>query len=95
MFKPLNNVLVVERIQGSNVTKSGIHLPKDHPNKAYVGKVLAVGTGTYEDDGNHLVPGVEVGQKIAYLRSHGKDFKIDGVVYHLVKANGVLGVVKE
>ena len=95
MLKPLNDVLVVERIHGERKTKAGIHLPKDHPNRAYVGKVLAVGTGTVDEKGNTKVAGVEVGQKIAYLRSHGKDFKVEGEVYHLVKASGVLGVVKE
>ena len=88
-IRPLNNVVIVERLPAPTTSTGGIFLIKS--DQSLRGKVLAVGNGVYDDKGKLVDSGVKVGDKIAYLESHEKEFEIDHEILVAVKANGILG----
>lgn len=95
-FRPLHNIVVVEKLEKDKITAGGIHLVRQHQSRPLIGKVLAVGPGVYLEDKKKFVKtGVEVGDIIAYILSHEKTFKIEGEEVHCVKAEGILGVIRD
>ena len=93
-IRPLQNHLVIEKIDDKLETRAGIKLVKLVKSEPCIGKVLAVGPGEYDDEGNLHKPGVEVGDIIAYLRPMAKTFDIDNEKVTMLKFSGVLGKVK-
>jgi len=91
--KPLHNYLIIEKDPAIKVSTGGIHLVRADKNTARQGTVLAVGPGVYDENGNRVECGVEVGDQIAYDRAHVKDFEVEGKVYSFLMGKGIFGVL--
>jgi chaperonin GroES len=90
-IRPLRNILVIEKEEDEKTSPGGIHLAKIDKDKPRIGKVLAVGPGTYTDDGEFRETGIEVGDRIVYTLAHEKTFEIDHEEFVCVLSSGVLG----
>ena len=91
---PLGDRVLVERVEKSEETRSGIILPKSSEgNDSNIGLVVAVGSGRETDSGTIIKPKVSVGQKVIF--SWGDKVEIDGTEYHLISESSLLGVVEE
>lgn len=92
-LRPRNNIIIIEKEEDQNITKGGIHRARIDKKQASIGKVLAVGPGSYDEEGVYRVCGVKVGDRIAYDLNFQKTFKLglDDVI--CLKAEGIFGII--
>lgn len=98
-IEPKLDWLLVELDKPEEKEGSIILMPSDENNK-FTGTVVAVGPGKYNSKGGRNRVGVEVGEKVAFLRWHlehktGKSIRslLGGLEIESVK--GELGLIRE
>ena len=95
MFKPLNNYVLVQRIEEENKTAGGIIIPDTAKEKPSRGRVIAVGDGIFEN-GARVPMTVKVGDTVLFAKwaSSANEVKIDGAEYVLIKESDILGIIE-
>ena len=90
-LQPTQGYLLLEPIEATQKTSSGIYLPETHEEKPQQGKVLAVGP----DETKRKAP-AKVGDTVIYKKWGGDEVKlsITGKEYIFVKFEDVLAIVK-
>ena len=75
-LKPLGDRLIVRAIEEEETTASGIVLPDTAKEKPQKGKVIAVGDGRYDEDGDKRIPlDVAEGDEVLYSKYGGTEIK--------------------
>ena len=92
-IKPLNDKILVKRLEAEEVTKGGIVLPDAAKEKPKEGTVLALGDGKLLDDGQRALFQVKVGDRILFTSYAGTDIKIDGEEYMILSEDDILAVI--
>ena len=92
-LKPLGGRVVIKPLEREEMTKSGIVLPDTAKEKPQEGKVLAVGPGRIDDNGNRIPLDVAVGDVVIYSKYGGTEVKYNGEEYLILSARDVLAVV--
>ena len=90
---PLNDKIVVERLEADDKTVGGIILPDSAKEKPKQGKVLAVGDGKALEDGKRAPFQVKVGDRVLFTSYAGSEVTIDGKEYLIVTEDDLLAVV--
>jgi chaperonin GroES len=93
-LKPLGDRLVVEPIEQEEVTAGGIVLPETAKEKPQQGKVLAVGPGARDDEGERIQMDVSVGDKVLYAKYSGTEFKMNGKKYLILRESDLLAILE-
>ncbi len=94
-IKPLGNRVLVQRSK-VKTTKGGILLPDTAQEKPKEGKVVAVGPGKTNDDGQIEVMSVQVGNTIlfgSYAGTEVKDMGEDNE-FLIISEDEILGIVE-
>ena len=92
-LQPLGDRLIVEVLDEEEMTISGIVLPDTAKEKPQRGKILAVGPGARDEDGEYIKMDVEVGDEIIFSKYGGTEIKVDGVEYLILRESDVLAKV--
>jgi chaperonin GroES len=90
---PLNDKLVVERLEADEKTAGGIILPDTAKEKPKQGKVVSVGEGKLLDDGKRAAFQVKVGDRVLFTSYAGNEVTLDGKEYLIMTEDDVLAVV--
>src|SRR3954463_16377612 len=77
-LKPLGDRLIVRAVEEEETTVSGIVLPDTAKEKPQKGKVLAVGDGKLDDNGQRVPLDVAEGDEVLYSKYGGTEIKVDG-----------------
>ena len=93
MFTPLNDRVLVRRIEGDEKTKGGLIIPDNAKEKPAEGEILAVGAGARDEDGDRIVMDVKTGDRILFGRWAGSEIKIDGENLMIMKESDILGII--
>jgi chaperonin GroES len=93
-LKPLGDRLIVQPLDEEETTASGIVLPDTAKEKPQKGKVLAVGDGAKNDDGNRIPLDVSEGETVLYSKYGGTEVKVDGDDLLVLRESDVLAVVQ-
>lgn len=93
-FKPLHDRILVSRIEVEEKTAGGIFIPDVAKEKPQEGKVVAVGPGRRDDEGNYITPDVKVGDKVLFYRYGANEIKIGGRVYVIMKEADIIAVLE-
>ena len=94
-LKPLGDRLIVRAIEEEEATASGIVLPDTAKEKPQKGKVLAVGDGKWDDEGEKRIPlDVSEGAEILYSKYGGTEIKVDGEELLVLRESDVLAKVQ-
>jgi chaperonin GroES len=93
-LRPLNDKIIVERIEAENKTKGGIVLPDTAKEKPKEGKVVAVGQGHLLENGKRQPFQVKVGDRIIFTSYAGTEMRIDGEEMLIMSEEDVLGIVE-
>lgn len=91
-IKPLNDRIVVERLESEKKTSGGIIIPDSAKEKPQEGKVVATGPGKIADHGDRIPLQVGEGDRVFFSRYAGSDVKLDGVDYIIMREDDILGV---
>jgi chaperonin GroES len=94
-LKPLGDRLIVKAIEEEATTASGIVLPDTAKEKPQKGKVIAVGEGRYDDDGDKRIPlDVSEGDEVLYSKYGCTEITIDGEDLLVLRESDVLAKVE-
>ena len=93
-IRPLQDRILVKRIEAETRTKGGIIIPDSAKEKPIEGEVIAVGNGKAGDDGKVRPVEVKAGDKILFGKYSGTEVKIDDVEHLIIREEDVLGVIE-
>jgi chaperonin GroES len=93
--KPLQDRLVVKRLEEEEKTKGGIIIPDAAKEKPQEGRVIAVGDGKTLESGQKAALTVKVGDKILFGKYSGTEIKIDGEEHLILREDDVLAVIED
>jgi chaperonin GroES len=92
-FRPLQDRVLVKRIEHEAKTASGLIIPDTAKEKPMEGEVIAVGSGTRSESGQVLALDVKPGDRILFGKWSGNEIKIDGQEYLVMKESDIMGIM--
>ncbi len=92
--KPLNDRILVIRVEEETRTKGGIIIPDTAKEKPLEGKVIAVGPGKLDEKGKRIPLDVKQGDKILFSKYAGTEIKINGIEHLFMKEDDILGILE-
>ncbi|MGE0666281.1 MAG: co-chaperone GroES [Sphingomonadales bacterium] len=93
-FKPLQDRVVVRRIQEEEKTAGGIIIPDTAKEKPSEGEVIAVGPGARNDKGEIVPVEVREGDRVLFGKWSGTEVKIDGQELLIMKESDIMGIIE-
>lgn len=93
-LRPLQDRIIVERLEEESKTKGGIIIPDTAKEKPAEGKVIAVGNGKAGDDGKRIPLEIKEGDRILFGKYSGTEVKIEGQEYLIMREDDVLGIIE-
>ncbi|HEY2389211.1 MAG TPA: co-chaperone GroES [Candidatus Binatia bacterium] len=93
-IRPLQDRVIVKRIEEEEKTKGGIIIPDTAKEKPQEGKVVAVGKGKVNDDGKLTPLDVKVGDKILFGKYSGSEIKMNGEEHLIMREDDILGILE-
>jgi len=90
---PLNDKIVVERLEADDKTVGGIILPDTAKEKPKQGKVLSVGEGKPLESGSRAAFQVKVGDRVLFTSYAGNEVTLDGKEFLVMTEDDILAVV--
>ena len=94
ILKPLEDKVVVKKLEPEEKTSGGILLPDSTKEKPQEGKIIAVGPGAVDDKGQRKPMDVKEGDHVLYAKYSGSEIKIDGEEYLILSVRDVLAIIK-
>ena len=94
-IRPMNDRLLVVRVEGEEKTAGGIIIPDSAKEKPMEGKIVAAGPGRMGDDGKRTPLEVKAGDRVLFSKWAGTEIKIDGVEHLFMKEDDLLGVLED
>jgi len=93
-FKPLHDRVLIKRVEQEEKSAGGIIIPDTAKEKPIQGVVLAVGSGT-KDENNTVRPlDVKKGDRVLFAKWSGTEVKIDGEELLIMKESDILGIIE-
>ena len=92
-LRPLNDKIVVKRLEAEEKTKGGIFLPDNAKEKPREGKVMALGDGTLLKDGGRANFQVKKNDVVIFSSYAGTEIKVEGQEYLIMSEDDVLAIV--
>ncbi len=92
-FKPLGDRVVVEVLKREEKTAGGIYLPDSAKEKPMEGKIISVGKGARDNQGNLVAMELKAGDHVVFGKWSGTEVKIEGKEYLIMKESDVMGVL--
>lgn len=94
-IRPLNDRLIVERLEAESLSEGGIVLTSQSVQKSNRAKVVAVGLGQRLENGDRVSMDVKVDDIVIFNDGYGvKTEKIDGLEYLILSESDVLAIVE-
>lgn len=94
-IRPLQDRIIVKRIEEEEKTKGGIIIPDTAKEKPMEGEVIAVGKGKILENGKKQSLEVKAGDRILFGKYAGTEVKIDGVEHLIMREEDVLGIIEK
>ena len=94
-LKPLHDRVLVERVNSEDKTKGGIIITDTAKEKPMEGKVLAVGGGARNENGQIVALDVKKGDRILFGKWSGTEVKIDGKELLIMKESDIMGIIEK
>lgn len=93
-IRPLNDRILVLRMEEDEKTSGGIIIPDSAKEKPQKGKVVAVGTGKVDKDGKKTPLDVKAGDQVLFAKYAGTEFKLDGVEHLVMREDDILAIIE-
>jgi chaperonin GroES len=90
---PLNDKIVVKRLEAEEKTSGGILLPDSAKEKPKQGKVLSVGDGKLLENGKRAGFQIKEGDRVLFSSYAGNEVSVDGEELLIMSEDDVLAVL--
>ncbi len=93
-IKPLNDRILVKRLEEEAKTRGGIIIPDSAKEKPAQGEVIAVGDGKLGDDGKRIPLQVKKGDRVLFAKYAGTEIKIEDEEHLVMREDDILGIIE-
>ncbi len=93
MIKPLGDRVVLEAVEKEEKTASGIVLPESAKEKPQEGRIVAVGAGRLDENGNRVAMEVKEGDLVIFSKYAGTEVKYADKEYLILRESDILAIV--
>jgi chaperonin GroES len=93
-IRPMNDRILVVRVEEEKKTAGGIIIPDTAKEKPQEGKVMAAGPGKMGEDGKRIPMELKKGDRVLFSKYAGSEIKIDGVEHIFMREDDILGVLE-
>jgi chaperonin GroES len=93
-IRPLQDRIIVKRIEEEEATAGGIIIPDTAKEKPQEGKVVAVGKGKVLEDGKIQKLDVKKGDRVLFSKYAGTEITLEGEERLILREDDVLGIVQ-
>ncbi len=94
-IRPLQDRIIVKRIEEEAKTKGGIIIPDAAREKPMEGEVISVGAGKVLENGSKQAMEVKKGDRILFGKYSGSEVKIDGIEHLIMREDDILGIIEK
>ncbi|MCK9555988.1 co-chaperone GroES [bacterium] len=94
-IRPLEDRVLVQRVEEKEVKKGGIIIPDTAKEKPQQAKVIELGTGKIDKDGKKIPFNVKKNDLVLIEKYGGNEIKIDGEEYIITKEEDILAVLEK
>ncbi len=94
-LRPLGERVVIEPIEGEDVTAGGILLPETAKEQPQQGTIVAVGAGRRDENGKLITMDVKVHDKVLFARYAGAELKVNAKKILIIKETDILAIVTD
>ncbi len=92
-LRPLQDRVVIKRLEEETKTAGGIIIPDNHKEKPAQGEVVSVGKGYRLENGETRALDVKKGDKVLFGKYSGTEVKVEGQNLIIMKEDEILGVL--
>jgi chaperonin GroES len=92
-IRPLQDRVLVERIEEEQKTAGGIIIPDTAKEKPQEGRVIAVGRGKQREDGTLTPLDVKKGDRVLFGKYAGSEVELDGTEYVILREDDILAII--
>ncbi len=92
-IKPLADRVVIEVLEEKETKVGGIIMPDSAKEKPQQGKVVAVGKGRRNENGDLIELEVTVGDTVIFSKYAGTEIKVSGKEYLVMKESDLLAII--
>jgi len=93
--KPLNDRVLVKRIEEVQVTKGGIVIPDTAKEKPIEGRVVSVGPGKMSEQGQRMARQGKAGDKVLFNKYAGMEIKVEGEEHLMMREDDLLAIIED
>lgn len=93
-IRPLNDRILVKRLEEEAKTKGGIIIPDSAKEKPAQGEVIAVGDGKLDESGKRIPLQVKKGDRVLFAKYAGTEIKIEEEEHLVMREDDVLGIIE-
>lgn len=93
--KPLNDRVLVQRVDAEEKTTGGIIIPDTAKEKTQEGKIVAAGPGKRDENGKRIPMDVKKDDRVLFGKYAGTEIKIDGVELLIMRIDDILGIIEK
>ena len=93
-IRPLQDRILVKRVDEEEKTKGGIIIPDTAKEKPQEGKVIAAGKGKVNEEGKLHPLDVKKGDRVLFSKYAGTEVNIEGEEHLIIREDDVLGVIE-
>jgi chaperonin GroES len=91
---PLNDKIVVKRLEAESTTAGGIVLPDTAKEKPKQGRIVSLGDGKLLENGKRAAFQVKEGDRVLFTSYAGSEVKIGSEEYLIMTEDDILAVVE-
>ena len=92
-FKPLNDRVLVKRLESEEKTAGGLFIPDTAKEKPSRGEVVAVGPGKCDDGGKRVPMSDKAGDIVLSNKYAGTEIKLDGEEHLVMREDDILAII--
>lgn len=93
-LRPLQDRILVKRIEEEEKTAGGIYIPDTAKEKPQMGEIVSVGNGKKTEDGKVIPVDLKAGDKVLFGKYAGTDVKVEGDNFLIMREDDILGVIE-
>lgn len=94
-IRPLHDRVLVQRVEQEEKTAGGIIIPDTAKEKPMEGIVIAVGSGSRDENGKLQPLDVKAGDRVLFGKWSGTELKLDGNDYLMMKESDIMGIIEK
>ncbi|MDR3320153.1 MAG: co-chaperone GroES [Desulfovibrio sp.] len=92
-LKPLNDRVLVKRLESEEKTAGGLYIPDTAKEKPSKGEVVAAGPGKLAENGSRIAMAVKKGDEVLFNKYAGTEVKLDGVEHLVMREEDILAII--